>query len=337
MFSDEALQKAKKDLEEVGVTVVEGVVDHSDCDKFRQQYDEWLSAHGGWPAGKFSLIRTHKVGFMDASWRVRLASKVVFDALWGTKKLLSSIDAVAIGPPPEEGSSRFADPKDLWLHVDQRAARKGVHALQGAVNLETCDEDDWVYVAVPKSHRYHEQFFQKYPDALKRNQSSDEPDFYRLSEEELDWYRRHIEGFSIKRVAVPKGGMVVWDSRIIHSNSSPIAGRENPGRWRYVVFVAMAPAAWATDENLAIKRESYSEMKMTNHWASTETKFIDDAYTKCLQAVSQHPDIAKTDQVRRLAGIEPYDFNDGTPNGPPDPLWDQKLMLGNESVNIHHI
>ena len=83
----------------------------------------------------------------------------------------------------------------LTLKVCGCAARKGVHALQSAVNLETCDEDDWVYVAVPESHRYHEKLFKNNPDALKRNQSSDDPDFHLLSEEELDWCRRHFEGF----------------------------------------------------------------------------------------------------------------------------------------------
>ena len=68
----------------------------------------------------------------------------MFAELWGTNELLTSIDAVAIGRPPEQGEEQFHSADQSWLHIDQGAGRVGLHAYQGGVYLETADVDDWV-------------------------------------------------------------------------------------------------------------------------------------------------------------------------------------------------
>ena len=69
----------------------------------------------------------------------------MFAQLWGTEELLTSIDAVAIGRPPEQGGEQFHGPDQSWLHIDQGAGRVGLHAYQGGVYLETANLDDWVF------------------------------------------------------------------------------------------------------------------------------------------------------------------------------------------------
>ena len=69
----------------------------------------------------------------------------MFAELWGTNELLTSIDAVAIGRPPEQGEEQFHSADQSWLHIDQGAGRVGLHAYQGGVYLETADADDWVF------------------------------------------------------------------------------------------------------------------------------------------------------------------------------------------------
>ena len=69
----------------------------------------------------------------------------MFAELWGTNELLTSIDAVAIGRPPEQGEEQFHSADQSWLHIDQGAGRVGVHAYQGGVYLEKADADDWVF------------------------------------------------------------------------------------------------------------------------------------------------------------------------------------------------
>ena len=54
----------------------------------------------------------------------------VFEALWGTNELLSSMDSINILKPGQHESST-----DGWLHVDQAPLRKGVACIQGLINM----------------------------------------------------------------------------------------------------------------------------------------------------------------------------------------------------------
>ena len=76
---------------------------------------------------------------------MRLKAKPVFADLWGTEELLTSLDAVAIGRPPEQGQEDFHVADTTWLHLDQGPGRLGLHAYQGAVYLEAANMDDWVF------------------------------------------------------------------------------------------------------------------------------------------------------------------------------------------------
>lgn len=51
-----------------------------------------------------SVIQTYRVGHFEASWEARLRAKAVFQAVWGTEKLLSSVDGIAIAKPPQNGT-----------------------------------------------------------------------------------------------------------------------------------------------------------------------------------------------------------------------------------------
>ena len=307
------IDRVRTELDALGLSIVNGVVDESKCDEYRKQYEDWLASLAEWPPTAYSLISTHRIGYMNATWRCRLASKPIFEALWGTEKLLTSIDAVAIGRPPEGGKTDFAETDDHWLHLDQSKEEEGLHAYQGAVYLETCDEDDWVFLAVPGSHKFHGQFYRENPEMYNGPGS--------IPDAGLDWYRKVMPDFQIRRIAVPKGGMVVWDARLIHANARPLRTRQNPGRWRYAVIVAMAPAVWASDEDIAKKREVYEKFYMTGHIARGGRRLesnlvpIDESEV----AVKDHTEIGKTDEVLRLAGVMPYDFKDGKPCGPSKP------------------
>ena len=307
------IDNIRSELDTLGFTVIRGVIDEQKCDEYRKQYEDWLSSLDEFPPAPHSLISTHRIGYMDATWRCRLASKPIFEALWGTEKLLTSMDAVAIGRPPEGGKTDFAEADEHWLHLDQNQKKLGLHAYQGAVYLEACDEDDWVFQTVPGSHKFHAQFFvENKVEACCQ---------VLLREKELDWYRKVMPDFQIRRIAVPKGGMVVWDARLIHANVRPLKFRQNPNRWRYVVLVAMAPAFWATQEAIDRKKQAYEEFYMTNHEAilglrlkRSKIPVRDDQV-----AVRGHPYIGKTDEVLRIAGVKPYDFSDGKACGPPKP------------------
>lgn len=319
------------DLKAKGYTVVSDVLTVDECDKAIGQYRDWLSnfKDGEWPHSSNSLIQRYNTGNMEPSWFVRLKSKKVFAQIWDTDKLLSSVDAIAIGRPPEEGQESFYRLGEHWLHMDQPVFREGLHAYQGAVYLETADIDDWTLYVIEGSHLHFEEFYKNNSRAAIKSEVNK---YYSLLDEDVKYFTQF--GCTLTRVPVPKGGMVLWDSRLVHANAGVVKGRKNPGRWRYCVFVSMTPAIWATKEDLKVKREAYEKLYMTTHWSSQEVGYFkthipsyspsDVAYPR------EHPAIAKTREAKLLSGVIPYDFHDGQPNGDKFfPKWSKTTKRGN--------
>lgn len=315
------ISKAHQELQENGYAVIEDVISLDECDKFKERYQKWAHTLFGdpdklWPRTDASLIQQYKAGNLESSWEIRLKVKPVFASLFGTDKLLSSTDAIAIGRPPEDGKTKFAKSEySDWLHLDQSGRRIGHHAYQSGIYLEDADEDDWTLQVMEKSHRYHQEFFDTFPDAIEY---MDQLEYYELNKEQVEWYRR--QGCTFKRITVPKGGMVLWDSRTVHANAQPIEGRKHPGRWRYVVFVCMTPAIWASSEDMEKKKMAYQNLNMTTHWPSQGVTIFRESSEE-FNSITELPEVAKSNAARLLSGDLEYDFNDEKPNGPSAPKW----------------
>ncbi|KAH3830606.1 uncharacterized protein LOC127878136 isoform X2 [Dreissena polymorpha] len=303
-----------RDLETKGYTVVTGVISPSECDRYIEKYQQWLAHFGQrWPKSNKGLIRGYNTGHLEPTWEARLKVKDVFSQLWKTEKLLTSFDSIAIGRPPEEGEEPYDDVNSYWLHLDQESTREGLHAYQGGVYLEEALHDDWTLQVMENSHKVFAKFFK---DNERAALTSAEKQFFRLNKTQINYFEKN--GCKIVRVPVPKGGMVLWDSRLVHANAQPLKGRANPGRWRYVVFVSMTPAIWASQEDMRIKEDAYHGTKMTNHWSSEGSMLMQEsAASKCHPKIM--PKIAHTTAAQQLSGVIPYDFEDGSPNGPPKP------------------
>lgn len=310
-----------KSLKENGYAVVPNVLSHEDCDRYMGQYKAWLQKFedsGRECDSRNSLIQSYRTGHFSTTWEVRLKTKHVFEKVWNTEKLLSSADAIAISKPPEQGSNIF-DTHTEWLHLDQASCREGLHAYQGGVNLEESSETDHCFRVMAGSHIYLSEFYYKFPNAAK---SSIRSEFYRLNKAQKAWYDK--KGCKRTKVPVPKGGMVLWDSRTVHDNVKPVFGRPNKDRWRFVVFVSMTPAIWARPEDMAIKNKAYNELLTTTHWSSQGLKNFKPFNPRAGEeelTILEQPDIAKTKEAKLLFGREQYDFEDGKPNGPKAPVW----------------
>ena len=219
-------------------------------------------------------------------------------------------------------SEEFREPNQDWLHIDQGAQREGLHAYQGAVYLEEQTTDDYCFRVLAKSHKLHKEFFEKYPAAVTKTQKLE---FYKLSATQKKWYKD--EGAELTYVPVPKGGIVIWDSRTVHDNTPPSRDRSDSDRWRFVVFVSMTPAHWASEEDIRFKQDAYRKMLITSHWSSQNLKTFKPFNINMRKrghseiSIQKLPDEARSEDARRLSGVEPYDFDDGLPNGPDKPKW----------------
>lgn len=301
------------DLSQKGYTVVADVVTSEECDTAIRQYHEWLSQFkdGTWPDNFSGILDEGNPGHLPATWEMRLKTKKIFAQLWKTEKLLTSFDAICIGRPPEDGKEEFQIPGNHWLHTDQIASRVGLHAYQGALYLEEQCKDDWTFHVLEGSHKLHDKFYADHPHAAE---SAEPNGYYNLTEYEVEYYK--AAGYTnIERVPVPKGGMALWDSRLIHANARPLKNRKHPGRWRYTIFVSMTPAIWASDEDTKKHREAYEKAKMTSHWSSAGLKPWTSRAREGIDYQTEVPEVARTEEAQRLSGVIPYDFEDGKPNG----------------------
>ena len=213
------------------------------------------------------------------------------------------------------GGGDFACRDDDWFHLDQGEQRQGLHAFQGAVYLEETTDTDHCFRVLEGSHNYHTDFFKNFTDAGK---STRRFEFYKLNKTQKSWYSKM--GCKRKKVPCPKGGIVLWDSRTVHDNCKPEYDRPHKDRWRHVVFVTMTPAIWARPEDLAKKIEAYKKLLITTHWSSQGVKTFKERQVNRF-SIDTLPDIAKTEETRKLFGIDMYEFEDGESNGPPEPQW----------------
>lgn len=321
-----------KELDENGYCVVPNVIPPDKCEEYLAAFQTW---HGKFKECgdhlniRRSVIQSYRIGHFDAAWKARVQCKPVFAKVWGTDKLLTSVDGVAVGSPPE-GPDDYRQPGYCWAHLDQGVKRQGRHAFQGAVYLEETTTQDYCFRVLKSSHKFHKTFFEKFPGAAKRTRIRSE--FCMLSKAQRIWYLD--QGCPLTYVPVPKGGLVLWDSRTVHDNDAPDINRQNKDRWRCVVFVSMAPAIWADEKNREFRKKAYENMELTSHWAAQGQKTFKSNNPKKkrrndgepvsdidIHSITQLPISAKTPEVRLLMGVDKYDFDDGEPNGPPAPTW----------------
>ncbi|XP_076452055.1 uncharacterized protein LOC143287717 [Babylonia areolata] len=314
--------KNREELETSGYTVVPGVLSEDDCQLYIQQYVDWIENNfdqGSFPYTRRGIIHGYSIGHLSPSWHVRLKTKPLFEELWGTRELLSSMDAVSIGRPPEQGEEEFhssehghgqsqsqSQSQSSWLHVDHGAGRLGFHVYQGAAYLETTNKDDWVFECMIGSHKLLDQFYKEHPSQAEETVHRGN-DFLRLGEDHMQWFRH--KGCLCYRVPVPRGGVLLWDSRLVHHNARPIRGRANPDRWRFVVTVCMAPACWADKTSLRVKKRAYRELRMTSHWPSTGVRLFPPLPPEAPRAkhpLKSLPKVATTLEAMQMAGVVSY-------------------------------
>ncbi|KAJ8310364.1 hypothetical protein KUTeg_012229 [Tegillarca granosa] len=117
----------RQQLEQNGYVVVPDVVPVQKCDEYIGQYKNWLSLFGPDhnPSWTKSIIQHYRVAHCEPTWKTRLWAKPVFASIWKTNKLLSSMDGIAIGEPPELGRTTFREPGYNWFHIDQGTLEGG--------------------------------------------------------------------------------------------------------------------------------------------------------------------------------------------------------------------
>jgi len=262
-----------------------------------------------WPQGIHGILQNGGAGHSEAAWAVRSHPNVLqtFAALYAargvpldlslpSKGLLASFDGFSIVKPQSQRHFGACD----WLHVDQRSSNEAFGSWQGLVNVgDDLSEEDHTFTCMPGTHRQFGAFFRNHPNAAEACRSKD---WYKFKPEELGFFG----GAPTIKVPVPKGGLLLWDSRLVHASSKSTAAVH---KWRNVAYVCCTPRSWATENGLKRKRQHATDGRTATHLAHDERLFAKFArtYGKAQTALYQsghYGDFSTAPTVvRELAGF----------------------------------
>jgi ectoine hydroxylase-related dioxygenase (phytanoyl-CoA dioxygenase family) len=234
-------------------------------------------------------------------WEARMEPGVldVFSELWGTDKLLVSFDSLNVTFPNRTDKPR----KGNWEHVDQSPLRRGLHCVQGIINISPSGPEDGGLTVIPESHKHTEEFFDTATDKTKWTNM----DLYLLNAEELAWFAN--KGLKPYKVCAKPGDLIIWDSRLIHYGAEPT---EKSNQIRTVIYSSYTPAAWASADQLQVKKEVFENWGGTTHWPHdnivrrpTET-CLEDGTRDPRDRVEPREKPELSEKLLKLAGVVPY-------------------------------
>mmetsp|Transcript_8651 Transcript_8651/g.24318 ORF Transcript_8651/g.24318 Transcript_8651/m.24318 type:complete len:913 (+) Transcript_8651:63-2801(+) len=231
----------------------------------RNKVDTWWSGrdgHGWAGAADDGIIQGRGIGQSEVLWSLRGLPTVrkVFADLWGTEQLVSSFDGAGVFRP--YGIHReYKTTKKNWYHLDQAHYKRGLHCVQGLVTLKDATEETGGLVVVPRSHRFHNDICCRYKAGDMTS------DFLSINVND----RVLTEGnLGPRMVAAKAGDMILWDSRTIHCNTSPLKESwdllQGNDLVRAVCYICMTPAAWCTDDIFKRRQQAFENGVTTAHW-----------------------------------------------------------------------
>ena len=191
--------------------------------------------------------------------------------------------------PPQEGAPSnhggYYHWSQMWMHSDRGRSTTWPPRLQCTLVLEDVSLYDHGFVFLSKSHYYHDEFFAAHPpgtleleprptpppatpgapetmaaqaQAQQQQQQQAEEEgkdnYIQLTYDNVKYFEQR--GCQWKKVVAPKGSIIIWDSRLIHSTCAPSRGRPYP-RARFIVFGGYVPRAFVTDEEKAERARNF--------------------------------------------------------------------------------
>jgi len=312
-----------QELAEKGYTVIKNVVSLEKCEIYYQQIWKWLASletgisledkntwkTTNWPISIHGILQHYAVGQEQFVWDVRCQEEIidVFEAIWGTRKLLVSFDGLNISKP---GKSTHGN---KWYHTDQKSGRlespKGAgfkmhkslteakcYCIQGSLNLLPNGPSDGGLAVLERSHKIHENFFSANPQAKAKVKSN----WYKLEDEDYAFFNDCKE----VKVCCDPGDILLWDSRAMH-----MAYKPQGDLFRSVIYVCYMPVDMASYSDVEKKKKAFYAKRMTSHWPCEPRLFSKNprTYGKDTSKYIVSDTLPVLNDVgKRLAGIAPY-------------------------------
>lgn len=234
----------RSQLEEQGYVVVPNVVPKEKLEAVVA--DIWTHT-GADPNDRESWYQPERIRYAgmiemyhyQSMWNNRQHPNVhrVFSDIFGTEKLWVSLDRVNLKPPADDRYPDF-NPKG-FIHWDTAIEKYPdiPFQVQGVLALTDTDENMGGFICVPELYRDLPEWLARRPEDQKANNKPD------------------ITGYSVTKVPLKAGDMVIWHVLLPHGN-----GHNASDRPRLAQYITMSPAQ---EQNTA-KREQRINCWRTN-------------------------------------------------------------------------
>ena len=219
------------------------------------------------------IMPFYGAGHSTFAWRIRSHKLVrkVFEVLYGTDDLMSSMDGIVAWPRHYQGDRG-------WFHVDQNPRTKPQRAsIQGFVNVLS---EPTIFpmgnVLVKGSHRLFPEHY-----TVENHECSE---FYRDRLDELggeDWLEIDpndtilLQPEKVISIELECGDMLLWDSRVVHCSHPPPPGYEafhfqEPTRhlFRLAALVTMMPSDQVPPEVVQERLLASRQLRTLTHWVN---------------------------------------------------------------------
>lgn len=299
-----------------GYAVVKQAIPHDKAVEYQQRAFEWLKSFGTpldlsdpstWMAenlpvhSKLNTFDNYSVVHEKFMWDARMEPGVLdaFSKIWNTDELLVSFDSLNITLPGRKDKP----PRTPWPHVDQSPFKRGLHCVQGIINLSHAGDEDGSLMVLPGSHAYTAEFF----DTQIDRPSWPEIDWRRFSEDEMRWFES--KGLKPLKVHAEPGDLILWDSRTVHWGGEPTA---NSKVIRTVIYASYSPASFATESALNEKKRVFHARGATTHWAHEniwlrpQLAYLPDGTVDPRNRDEPLEKPEMSDKLMKLAGLKKY-------------------------------
>lgn len=166
---------------------------------------------------------------------------------------------------------------------------------QGIANLAPNGPQDGGLCVLKGSHLLHEEHFAATGGFRPEQDSGEKENGYNFTAEDAGWYR--ARGCEEAKVCAGEGDLILWDSRLIHWNASPVGAQV-----RFASYVCYCPRALMDEAGLARKLEVFKARKSTTHWPQQNVVPVD---RKDRNAVPRRPDGSPDQANRTRPFLEP--------------------------------
>lgn len=275
----------KETLEIYGVAVIPSLLDEKECEhlasgmwdfleQITQKFETPMKRNDPTTYKSFyllyplhsMLIQRWGVGQAQFQWDLRSNPKCikVFENIWGTPNIAVSFDAASFHLPPEKTGKGFLERvRQQWLHTDQSYTRNDFECAQSWMSAFDVNVGDATLTFLEGSHKFHRDFAQHY-------NVTDKKDWYKLTQEQIDFYTD--KGCVQKSISCPKGSLVLWDSRTIHSGQEAMQARKEENI-RFVAYLCYTPKDKIPLKVMEKRRNAVNNLRTTSHWPNKSKLF----------------------------------------------------------------